>query len=75
MPGVLSLLRDDMGLDPTDLDHQIRLQTETPQTLVPELMEKLGDRAESISVGRPSLEDVFVAKTGQRFEDLAEVSS
>ena len=72
---VLSMLRDEMGLDPTDLHHQIRLQTETPKTLLPELMERLGDRAESISVGRPSLEDVFVAKTGQRFDAVSEVSS
>jgi ABC-2 type transport system ATP-binding protein len=28
---------------------------------------RLGDSAESISIGRASLEDVFVAKTGKSF--------
>jgi ABC-2 type transport system ATP-binding protein len=71
---VLQTLRDEMGLDPTELHHQIRLQTESPKTLVPDLMDRLGDRAESISVGKPSLEDVFVAKTGQRFDAPAKAT-
>ncbi|KAA1260395.1 Daunorubicin/doxorubicin resistance ATP-binding protein DrrA [Rubripirellula obstinata] len=71
---VLSILRDEMGLDPTELHHQIRLHTESPKSLLPELMDRLGDQAESISVGKPSLEDVFVAKTGQSFDAAIEVS-
>jgi ABC-2 type transport system ATP-binding protein len=43
------------------------LQSDSPQTLVPALVDKLGDQAESIVIGRPSLEDVFIAKTGHEF--------
>ena len=65
--GVEQILRDELGLDPQRIHHQLRLQSDSPATLVPVLVEKLGDRAESITIGRPSLEDVFVAKTGHEF--------
>ena len=64
---VEQILREDLGLSPQRLQHQFRLQTESPATLVPALVESLGDKAQSINIGRPSLEDVFVAKTGQEF--------
>jgi len=67
--GVEQILREDLGLNPQRIHHQFRLQTDSPATLVPTLVEKLGDRAQSISIGRPSLEDVFIAKTGQQFAE------
>lgn len=61
------LLVEQLGLSPQRLHHQLRLQSESPASLVPVLAEALGERAQSISIGRPSLEDVFVAKTGLEF--------
>jgi ABC-2 type transport system ATP-binding protein len=61
------LLRNELGLDPQRIRHQFRLQSDSPQTLVPALVDTLGDQAESIVIGRPSLEDVFIAKTGHEF--------
>lgn len=61
------LLRDDLGLNPQRVQQQLRLNSDSPGTLVPVLVEKLGDEAQSIVIGRPSLEDVFIAKTGQEF--------
>ena len=68
---VASTLRDDLGLTAQRIRRQFRLQTDSPATLVPALVEKLGDDAQSITVGRPSLEDVFIAKTGHEFSDGA----
>ncbi|TWU59363.1 Daunorubicin/doxorubicin resistance ATP-binding protein DrrA [Rubripirellula tenax] len=65
---VEQILRNELGLDAQCLHHQIRLRTDAPGPLVATLLERLGDKAESISIGRPSLEDVFVAKTGKVFE-------
>jgi ABC-2 type transport system ATP-binding protein len=65
------ILRDDLGLQPQRVRHQFRLQTDSPATLVPALVEKLGDQAQSISIGRPSLEDVFIEKTGHEFTESA----
>ena len=61
------MLRDELGLSPQRLHHQLRLQSESPATLVPALVETLGEEVQSITLGRPSLEDVFIAKTGQAF--------
>ncbi len=65
---VESMLVDQLGLQPNRMQNQLRLHVDSPAALVPVLAKKLGDRAESISIGRPSLEDVFIAKTGHRFE-------
>ena len=65
------ILCDDLGLDPQRVDRQFRLQTDSPAALVSTLVEKLGDQAQSISIGRPSLEDVFIAKTGLEFTESA----
>ncbi|MCH5373888.1 MAG: ATP-binding cassette domain-containing protein [Planctomycetes bacterium] len=64
---VEQLLVDQLGLSPQRMHHQLRLRSESPASLVPVLVETLGDRAQSISIGRPSLEDVFIAKTGLEF--------
>lgn len=66
---VETMLCDDLGLAPQRIHHQLRLQTDSPETLVPVLIEKLGDLAQTITVGRPSLEDVFIAITGHEFTE------
>ncbi len=65
------ILSAELGLKPQRVHQQFRLQTDSPATLLPVLVEKLGDQAQSISIGRPSLEDVFIAKTGQQFSESA----
>ncbi len=57
----------ELGLESQRIEHQLRLQCESPAELVPSLAGCLGDEAQSISIGRPSLEDVFIAKTGEQF--------
>ena len=61
------LIRDELGLQPQRVQHQLRIQSDQAAALVPVLAERLGDLAQSISIGRPSLEDVFIAQTGHRF--------
>jgi ABC-2 type transport system ATP-binding protein len=61
------VLREELGLEPQRVHHQFRLQSESPASLVSVLVDKLGDQAQSIAIGRPSLEDVFIAKTGRQF--------
>ncbi len=68
---VETILCNDLGLHPQRVQHQFRLQTDSPAALVSTLVQKLGDEAQSISIGRPSLEDVFIAKTGLEFTESA----
>lgn len=46
----------------------VRVETEGAAAHVPALLEKLGARAAAISVGRPTLLDVFLRKTGRAWE-------
>jgi ABC-2 type transport system ATP-binding protein len=60
-------LRNELGLDVLRIHNQLRLQSDTPAELVPRLAACLGSEAQSIAIGRPGLEDVFIAKTGEQF--------
>ncbi|TWU45911.1 Daunorubicin/doxorubicin resistance ATP-binding protein DrrA [Novipirellula aureliae] len=61
------ILRQKLGLDPQRFSHQLRLQSDEPSSLVPQISEHLGGQLQSITIGRPSLEDVFIVKTGHKF--------
>ncbi|QGJ69655.1 Daunorubicin resistance ABC transporter ATPase subunit [Planctomycetales bacterium 10988] len=51
------------------LDHQVRVQPpEAAQQIVP-LMERFSDTIQSLTLGKPTLEDVFINATGQRLSD------
>ena len=63
-----SQLSKNLQLESQSIGNQLRLQSDTPAQLVPLISEQLGELAESISIGRPSLEDVFIAKTGHQFQ-------
>ncbi len=62
------VLRDELGLDTQRVSGQLRVRAENAASLVPRIADRLGSRVESITVGRPGLEDVFIAKTGYRFD-------
>ncbi|MGB0595134.1 MAG: ABC transporter ATP-binding protein [Rubripirellula sp.] len=58
---------EDRGMTALQMEDHLRVQSSNPRELVPQLMEYLGDACQSIAVGRPSLEDVFIARTGYGF--------
>jgi ABC-2 type transport system ATP-binding protein len=61
------IVRDELGCEVQRVQHQVRIRSAAPADLVPRLAARLGAAATTITVGRPSLEDVFIAKTGHRF--------
>jgi ABC-2 type transport system ATP-binding protein len=65
---VEATLRDELGLDTQRLAQQVRVRCQQAPALVPRIADRLGERMQSIAVGRPSLEDVFIAKTGYQFD-------
>lgn len=65
---VESILRDELQLDTQQVGNQIRIRCQGAAALVPRIAERLGDQVQSIAVGRPGLEDVFIEKTGYRFD-------
>jgi ABC-2 type transport system ATP-binding protein len=67
MDAVEKVLRDELGLTVQRVQHQVRIHSQDAASLVPVLATRLGDQAQSITLGRPGLEDVFIEKTGHRF--------
>jgi ABC-2 type transport system ATP-binding protein len=68
LDGIEKILRDEMGLDTQRASNQVRIRCEAAPTWVPKIADRLGGSIHSISVGRPGLEDVFIAKTGYHFD-------
>lgn len=45
----------------------LRIEGERVHELVPKIMERFGDRVQRLQLGHPSLQDVFLKRTGRRF--------
>jgi ABC-2 type transport system ATP-binding protein len=56
-----------LGTEPLVLDRSLRLQVKDAHRLVGDLVEAFGDRVRRVSLSHPSLEDVYIRKTGHRF--------
>lgn len=56
-----------LQVQPLLVDGQLRIHLQSGHDLVAELMHRFGPRIESITVSRPTLEDVFVRETGHSF--------
>jgi ABC-2 type transport system ATP-binding protein len=58
---------DRFQLKPTLVDGLVRLELPAGHEWIPRLIEAFPDRIESITLGKPTLEDVFIHVTGHRF--------
>lgn len=57
------------GGNPTVLNGTVRIERPRAHEFIPRLMETWPGRIDSVTVGRPTLEDVFIRRTGHRFWD------
>jgi ABC-2 type transport system ATP-binding protein len=57
-----------LGVATKSVGGVVRAETKDGAALVPEVLRAFGDDVASVTVGRPTLEDVFLTKTGRRFE-------
>jgi len=55
------------GLRPTVMDKQVRLEIENGHRFITDVVEAFPGEIEGVSVHKPSLEDVFIHRTGHRF--------
>ena len=65
---VRSIFHDRLGVEAQEVDGTLRLERRRGHEFVPQLIEAAPGLVDSISVGKPTLEDVFIQLTGQRFE-------
>lgn len=67
-------IRERFHVDATVMDAHVRLEIENGHRFVPEVVEAFPGEIQSLSVSKPTLEDVFIHRTGHRFwseEDTA----
>lgn len=62
-------MRERLGLATQQLSGAVRLEVAEGHRLIPQLMEAFSGHIRAIRLGKPTLEDVFIAKTGHRFWD------
>jgi ABC-2 type transport system ATP-binding protein len=69
-------IRNQFHVNATVMDNQVRLEIENGHRFVPEVVEAFPGEIQSLSVSKPTLEDVFIHRTGHRFwsEDAESVS-
>jgi ABC-2 type transport system ATP-binding protein len=60
-------ITDRLGLTAHEVDGSVRIELPDAAQWVPRLIESLPGRIQSITLGKPTLEDVFIARTGHRF--------
>ncbi|HEB53803.1 MAG TPA: ABC transporter ATP-binding protein [bacterium] len=60
-------LRGELGIEARVVDDVIRVDGERVHELVPQVMTRFGDRIRRLQLAHPSLEDVFLHRTGKRF--------
>jgi len=69
-------LKSSFSITAQVVEGSVRFEHEQGARLVPRLMETLSQPIESVTVSRPTLEDVFIHLTGRRFdEQTAEVAA
>ena len=59
------------GVRPLLVDGSLRIERERGHELIPRLLDSFPDRIDSLTIGRPTLLDVFIHKTGHRFWEEA----
>lgn len=64
---VAGILRDHLQMECTVLDQQVRITSPEAMSVLSTVIDTTKALASSVMVGRPSLEDVFIAKTGHQF--------
>jgi ABC-2 type transport system ATP-binding protein len=65
--GLAERIREKYHVDATVIDAHVRLEIEGGHRFVPDVVEAFPGEIQSLSVSKPTLEDVFIHRTGHRF--------
>jgi ABC-2 type transport system ATP-binding protein len=63
-----AILHDKLGVETQEVDQTLRLERRRGHEFIPQLIEAAPGLIDSVSVGKPTLEDVFIRLTGRRFD-------
>jgi ABC-2 type transport system ATP-binding protein len=60
-------IREKFSIEPTVLNGSLRVEKQQGHTFISHIVDAFPDLIDSVSLSRPTLEDVFIARTGHRF--------
>lgn len=66
-PALSEKIKNMFGVQPTVLENTVRIEIPEGHKFIPKLVESFPGLIKAVSVGKPTLEDVFVQETGSRF--------
>src|SRR5690606_19819439 len=69
--GLAAGISEKFGCTATVIDSTVRLEQTNGHEWVPRLVEAFGPQVDAITLGKPTLEDVFIARIGHQFFDAA----
>ena len=64
-----AVLRERLGIEPETIDELVRIERPRAHEFIPQLVEQTSGLIDSVSVGKPTLQDVFIHVTGRQFKD------
>jgi len=68
-PAAIRELKEHFGIDAAVHEHLVTFNVESGEQFVPRLFAELTQAIRSVSVARPSLDDVFMSYTGKTIRD------
>jgi ABC-2 type transport system ATP-binding protein len=69
LPALKTALGEKFQITPEQLDNRLRIERPRAHEFIPQLVEALPGLIDSLSIGKPTLEDVFIHTTGHRLSD------
>jgi ABC-2 type transport system ATP-binding protein len=67
-----SMIVERFGVTPTVINGKLRVERENAHAFVSQAIESFSGMIESVTLSKPTLEDVFIARTGHRFWEDAQ---
>ncbi len=71
-PAAIAALADTFAIEASVIDGAVSFQVDEGEAFVPQLFERLDVAIRSVSVSRPTLDDVFMSFTGTTIRDAEE---
>jgi len=69
LPALKEALATKLSVQAEIVDSMLRIERPRAHQFIPQLVESAPGLIESVAVGKPTLEDVFIHVTGHRFKD------
>lgn len=70
-PALAAAVRERFNIEAEQIDSTVRIERERGHEFIPQLVEAMVGKIRSVSLGKPTLEDVFIHVTGHGFKDEA----